>query len=259
MSWNGDGGSWSGLEELDWDGEAGLGWRNWTRDGRSSLYLQAPLMLLSVWGPTVVLFLNIGIFHVIFATYLHFKVIHYLKFRRVFKFGISTPLPESLLLSLTLQKTEKREREREARTHQGKIRVRRQRVGGGTGRLHVWGKTWRGAENSGVGKSEARIHNSLRSLSQLLVSAYIKLGTQLGFVLSLGTWSHLGVSGTLCKVHAIASTLPSHRTLGKLRQQVCGPEGYRLTRCTGGLGQQGSPLLQHLGEAGPAFPQKAHW
>lgn len=69
-------------------------------------------MLLSVWGSTVVLFLNIGIFYVIFATYLHFKVIRYLKFRWVFKFGISTPLPESLLLSLMLQKTEKRERER---------------------------------------------------------------------------------------------------------------------------------------------------
>lgn len=134
--------------------------------------------------------------------------------------------------------------------------MRRQRVGGGTGRLHAWGKTWRGPENSGVGKSEARIHNSLRSLSQVLVYAYIKLGTQLGFVLSLGTWSHLGVSGTLCKVHAIASTLSCHRTLGKLRQQVCGPEGYRLTRGTGVLGQQGSPLLQHLGEAGPAFPRK---
>lgn len=180
-------------------------------------------------------------------------MIRYLKFRWIFNFGISTPLPESLLLSLVLQRTEKQEREARA---QGKIRVRRQRVGGGTGRLHAWGKTWRGPENSGVGKSEARIHNSLRALSQVLVSAYSKLGTQLGFVLSLGTWSHLGISGTLCKVHAVASTLSGHRTLGKLRQQVCGPEGYRLTRGIGGLGQQGSPLLQHLGEAEPAFPSK---
>ena len=42
----------------------------------------------------------------------NFKVIHYLKFIWIFKFGISTPLPESLLLSLMLQRTEKWERER---------------------------------------------------------------------------------------------------------------------------------------------------
>ena len=113
------------MEELDWDGGAGLGrraglrveeldwgWRSWTRDGRCFLCPRAPLPPLSVWGSTVVLVLNIGIFYVIFATYLHFKVIRYLKFRWVFKFGISIPLPESLLLSLMLQRTGKWERER---------------------------------------------------------------------------------------------------------------------------------------------------
>ena len=113
------------MEELDWDGGAGLGrraglrveeldwgWRSWTRDGRCFLCPRAPLPPLSVWGSTVVLVLNIGILFVIFATYLHFKVIHYLKFRWVFKFGISIPLSESLLLSLMLQRTGKLERER---------------------------------------------------------------------------------------------------------------------------------------------------
>ena len=113
------------MEELDWDGGAGLGrraglrveeldwgWRSWTRDGRCFLCPRAPLPPLSVWGSTVVLVFNIGIFYVIFATYLHFKVIRYLKFRWVFKFGIFTPLPESLLLSLMLQRTGKLERER---------------------------------------------------------------------------------------------------------------------------------------------------
>ena len=93
-------------------GGAGLGWRSSTGDGRSSPCPQAPLLPLSVWGSTAVLFLNIGIFYAIFATYLHFKVIHYLKFRWVFKSGISTPLSESLLLSLMLQRTGKWERER---------------------------------------------------------------------------------------------------------------------------------------------------
>lgn len=70
--------------------------------------------------------------------------------------------------------------EREARAQQGKTPVRRQRVRGGIGSLHVWGKTWRGPEASGVGKSEATIHPSLRSPSQLLVSTYIKLGHTAG-------------------------------------------------------------------------------
>ena len=93
-------------------GAAGLGWRSSTGDERSSPCPQAPWPALSVWGSTAVLFLNIGIFYAIFATYLHFKVIRYLKFIWVFKFGISTPLPESLLLSLMLQRTGKWERER---------------------------------------------------------------------------------------------------------------------------------------------------
>ena len=70
--------------------------------------------------------------------------------------------------------------ERGARAQQGKRPVRRQRVGGAIGSLHAWGKTWRGPEASGVGKSEATIHPSLRSLSQLLVSTYIKLGHTAG-------------------------------------------------------------------------------
>ena len=82
-----------GMDELDWEGGAGLrmdeldwGWRSWTGGGRSSPCPQAPLPPLSVWGSTAVLFLNVGIFYAIFATCLHFKVIRYLKFRWVFKF-----------------------------------------------------------------------------------------------------------------------------------------------------------------------------
>lgn len=33
-------------------------------------------------------------------------------------------------------------------------------------------------------------------------------------------------------------------------------EAIQVTRGTGVLGQQGSPFLQHLGEAGPGFPRK---
>ena len=100
------------MEEPDWEGEAGLRMEELDWGWRSSPCPQAPWPPLSVWGSTAVLFLNIGIFYAIFATYLHFKVIRYLKFRWVFKSGISTPLPESLLLSLMLQRTGKWERER---------------------------------------------------------------------------------------------------------------------------------------------------
>ena len=51
-------------------GAAGLGWRSSTGDERSSPCPQAPWPALSVWGSTAVLFLNIGIFYAIVATYL---------------------------------------------------------------------------------------------------------------------------------------------------------------------------------------------
>lgn len=61
-------------------------------------------------------------------------------------------------------------------------------------------------------------------------------GTQLGFVLSLGTWSHLSVSGTLCKVHAIASTLSSHReteAAGMWTRGLSADQGHRGSRSAG--------------------------
>ena len=86
-SWNADGGSWSGLEEFDW------GWEE-----------------LPVSSGTLAGFISLGFHCCLIFKYryilcncchiFNFKVIHYLKFRWIFKFGISTPLPESLLLSL---------------------------------------------------------------------------------------------------------------------------------------------------------------
>ena len=49
----------------------------------------------------------------------------------------------------------------------------------------------------------------------------------------------MGVSGTPWKVHVIASTLSCHRTLRKLRQQVCGLEVYQLT---GGRGSRSAGI-----------------
>ena len=112
--------------------------------------------------------------------------------------------------------------EREARARQGKRGVRRQSVGGATGRLHAWGKTWRGPEVSGVGKSEATIHHSLRSLSQLLVSPCIKPGHTAGVCAVTGDLITFGSQWITLEGAFHASTLSCHRTLGKLRQQVCG-------------------------------------
>ena len=133
---------------------------------------------LSVCGSTVVLFLNIGVCCAIFAINLHFKVICYLKFRWVFKWHFHSSAWVPPLVSDAAK--DRKIGERKARAQQGKRPVRRQRVGGAIGSLHAWGKTWRGPEASGVGKSEATIHPSLRSLSQLLVSTYIKLGHTAG-------------------------------------------------------------------------------
>jgi len=112
--------------------------------------------------------------------------------------------------------------EREARAQQGKSGVRRQRVGGATGRLHDGARAGGALRFLELGK----VRQQFTILSDHCHSCWylhvLSWGTQLGFVLSLGTWSHLGVSGTPWKVHAIASTLSCHRTLGKLRQQVCG-------------------------------------
>ena len=115
----------------------------------------------------------------------NFKVIHYLKFRWIFKFGISTPLPESLLLSLAAK--DRKMAEREAREQQGKRGMRKQRVGGGTGRLHAWGKTWRALRFLELGK----VRQQFTILSDHCHSCWylrvLSRGTQLGFVLSLGT------------------------------------------------------------------------
>ena len=60
-------------------------------------------------------------------------------------------------------------------------------------------------------------------------------------------------------MHTIASTLSCYRTLGKLKQQVCGFEAYQLTRGTGVLGQQGSPFLQHQEKLDQVSHVKAQW
>lgn len=72
------------------------------------------------------------------------------------------------------------------------------------------------------------------------ICTYQDGATQLGFVQSLGSCSHLGVSETPWEVHAIASTLSCHRILGKLRQQVCGIKGV------GWPGAQGSSVSGDL-------------
>lgn len=77
--------------------------------------------------------------------------------------------------------------EREARAQQGKRGVRRQRLRCGTGKLHAWGKDWRGPKTSGIGKSEATIQISLKSWTQVLASAHIKMGQH-----SWDLCSHLG-------------------------------------------------------------------
>ena len=128
------------MEELDWDGGAGLGrraglrveeldwgWRSWTRDGRCFLCPRAPLPPLSVWGSTVVLVFNIGIFYVIFATYLHFKVIRYLKFRWVFKWHFHSSAWVPPLVSDAAK--DRKIGERKARAQQGKRAVRRRGSG----------------------------------------------------------------------------------------------------------------------------------
>ena len=104
-------------------------------------------------------------------------MICYLKFRWVFKWHFHSSAWVPPLVSDAAK--DRKMGEREARAQQGKRAVRR--LGPrGYRKTAAWGKTWRGPEASGVGKSEATIHPSLRSLSQLLVSTYIKLGHTAG-------------------------------------------------------------------------------
>ena len=145
--------------------------------------------------------------------------------------------------------------EREARAQQGKRAVRR--LGPrGYRKTAAWGKTWRGPEASGVGKSEATIHPSLRSPSQLLVSTYIKLGHAAGICAVAGNLIAFGrqwnTLESACRCQHFV--LPQH--LGETEAAGMWLKVYQLTRGTGILGQQGSPFLQQLGEAGPGFPRK---
>ena len=84
------------------------------------------------------------------------------------------------------------------------------------------GQDLEGPEVSGVGKSEATIHHSLRSLSQLLVSPCIKPGHTAGVCAVTGDLITFGSQRNTLEGACRASTLSFHRTLGKLRQQVCG-------------------------------------
>ena len=84
------------------------------------------------------------------------------------------------------------------------------------------GQDLEGPEVSGVGKSEATIHHSLRSLSQLLVSPCIKPGHTAGVCAVTGDLITFGSQWITLEGAFHASTLSCHRTLGKLRQQVCG-------------------------------------
>ena len=78
-------------------------------------------------------------------------------------------------------------------------------------------------------------------------------GAQLGFVLSLiafgRQWNTLE-SACSCQ-HFV---LP--QDLGETEAAGMWLEAHQLTRGSGILGQQGSPFLQQLGEAGPGFPRK---
>ena len=117
------------------------------------------------------------------------------------------------------------------------------------------GQDLEGPEVSGVGKSEATIHHSLRSLSQLLVSPCIKPGHTAGVCAVTGDLITFGSQWITLEGAFHASTLSCHRTLGKLRQQVCGSrlsadQGHRGSR-SAGISIPAAP-----GEAGPGFPRK---
>ena len=46
-------------------------------------------------------------------------------------------------------------------------------MGGATGRQHAWGKSWRGPEVSGVGKSEATIRVNRKDESSFIAFLYL--------------------------------------------------------------------------------------
>ena len=121
------------------------------------------------------------------------------------------------------------------------------------------GQDLEGPEVSGVGKSEATIHHSLRSLSQLLVSPCIKPGH------TAGVWA---VTGDLITFGSQRNTLESAcrcqhfvlpQDLGETEAAGMWLEAYQLTRGTGVLGQQGSPFLQHQEKLDQVSDTKAQW
>ena len=105
-------------------------------------------------------------------------------------------------------------------------------------------------------ESEATIHHSLRSLSQLLVSPCIKLGHTAGICAVTGDVVTFGSQWNTLEgaCHCQHFVLP--QDLGETEAASMWLEAYQLTRGTGVLGQQGSPFLQRLGEGGPGFPRK---
>ena len=107
--------------------------------------------------------------------------------------------------------------------------MRRQRVGGAIGSLHAWGKTWRGPEASGVGKSEATIHPCLRSLSQLLVSTYIKLGHAAGICAVAGNLIAFGRQWNTLESACRCQHFVLPQDLGETEAAGMWLEAYQLT------------------------------
>ena len=122
--------------------------------------------------------------------------------------------------------------EREARAQQGKRAVRR--LGPrGYRKTAAWGKTWRGPEASGVGKSEATIHPSLRSLSQLLVSTYIKLGRTAGICAVTGDLIAFGSQWNTLEIACRCQHFVLPQDLEETEAAGMWLEAYQLTKGKG--------------------------
>ena len=117
------------------------------------------------------------------------------------------------------------------------------------------GQDLEGPEVSGVGKSEATIHHSLRSLSQLLVSPCIKPGHTAGVCAVTGDLITFGSQRNTLESACRCQHFVLPQDLGETEAAGMWLEAYQLTR---GHGFSVSRDLHFAapGEAGPGFPRK---